>query len=135
MVLTLMVGGLMLAGLSLWQVTRLLREAERAPAKLDALVDELVATAEAATATVTDRAEEMSLLLAAADERIAILRQVRPVERPRQSTLPTQAPSLAEAVGARAAAGQDEATIARELGLARTAVRLAVQAARTGGDR
>lgn len=136
MVLALMLGGLGLAGLSLWQVSRLLREVERAPARLDALVDELVATAEATTATVTDRAEELSILLAAADERIATLRQAQMAE-PVPQWQPRAAPvlSLAEAVGARAAAGQDEATIARELGLARTAIRLALQATKAGGDR
>jgi hypothetical protein len=160
-----MLGGLGLAILSLWQVGRLLREAERAPARLDALVDELVATAEATTATVVDRAEALTTLLAAADERIAALRgeagrPASPVEpegqvvvsrtrvavttvqppsgglgdRQRPQTQPS-ASSLATVVSARAAAGQDEATIARELGLARTAVRLALQAAQSGGER
>lgn len=138
MVPALMLLGLALASLSLWQVGRLLREAERAPARLDALVDELVATAEATTATVADRAEALSSLLEAADERIAALRQAPssvsvPVSTSAQAT--PSGTSLAEVVGARVAAGQDEATIARELGIARTAVRLAMQAAKTGGGR
>lgn len=140
MVLVLMLGGFVLAVLSLWQVSRLLRESERAPARLDALVDELVATAEATTATVADRAEELSLLLAAADERIATLREVQQAIPVQPSAPPTAMPSapvrsLAAVVGARAAAGQDEATIARELGLATTAIRLALQTSKAGGDR
>lgn len=140
MVVALMLGGLVLAGVSLWQVGRLLRASEEAPARLDALVDELVATAEATTATVADRAEELSMLLAAADERIATMREMQqPTPAPASAPAGTQpsAPvlSLAAAVGARAAAGQDEATIARELGLARTAIRLALQAKKAGGDR
>lgn len=147
MVLALMLVGLVLAGYALRQVGRLLREAEQAPARLDALVDELVATAEATTATVVDRAEALGQLLVAADERIAALRAAQPAAAPAHvppataqvgftaPPAPAPAPSLAEVVGARAAAGQDEATIARELGLARTAVRLALQASKAGGGR
>jgi hypothetical protein len=150
MVLALMIGGLVLAGVSLWQVGRLLQQAETATTRLDLLVDELVATAEATTATVADRAEALGELLSQADERVASLQAMTagaagaPVvpQAPARTQAPsqtqdllrTQAPaaSVGEIVRARLAAGQDEATIARELGLARTAVRLA---ARTGGDR
>lgn len=158
MVLALMISGLLLAGLSLWQVGRLLRQAEAAPARLDALVDELVATAEATTATVADRAEALGALLEAADARIASLQALcgglggaatpgasvgrsatpapgyGPAQAPGAPAV-TLTPSLTEVVSARLAAGQDEATIARELGIARTAVRLAARAGKTGGER
>jgi hypothetical protein len=183
-VLVLMSCGLLLAAVSLWQVGRLLRQSESAPARLDALVDELVATAEATTATVADRAEALGALLEAADARIATLQALGagsgaqpqdrtvgagtgvgfglaagavtgagwdaaalrlsaqapspgfgPAHSPGGTPAAGPSPSLAELVSARIAAGQEEATIARELGIARTAVRLAAQAAKTGGGR
>lgn len=146
MALALILAGLVLALLSFRQLNRLLREVERAPARLDLLVDELVATAEATTGMVADRAEALSSLLAAADERIAQLRQLegapalpvpsmeRPAAPPSAEEGRPLAQPLAEAVRLRVAAGQDQATIARELGLARSALGLALRASKGGGE-
>jgi hypothetical protein len=134
----LMLAGLCLAVISFWQLRRALGEVAATPARLDGLIDELVATAEATTAIVADRAEALSALLAEADQRIADLRQVgAPAVAPAATGAPAQRP-LADRVHALLAAGADEAEVSRQLGIARTAVRLAQRASRRGepgGDR
>jgi hypothetical protein len=134
----LMLAGLCLAVISFWQLRRALAEASATPAKLDGLIDELVATAEATTAVVADRAEALSALLAEADKRIAELRLAGgPAEAPAATGAPAQRP-LADRVSALLAAGADEAEVSRQLGIARTAVRLAKRASQRGepgGDR
>lgn len=61
----------------LWQLRRWLGEAEAAsaagPQRLEALVDELLVTAEATAAVVQEKAEALEAVIARADERVAAL--------------------------------------------------------------
>lgn len=61
----------------LWQLRRWLAEAEAAasagPRRMEALVDELLATAEATTAMVEEKAEALATAVAEADKRLAAL--------------------------------------------------------------
>jgi hypothetical protein len=113
----------------LWQFRRWLGEPqESGPAgvqRLETLVDELVATAEATSAVVQDKAEALAGLLAEADRRIGALSAGEPlpgagrlsavdqpeptvtpevsVAAPESASVPSQAPvqALAEAAGPR----------------------------------
>jgi transposase-like protein len=153
--LLLLVGG-GVALYCLWQFRRWLGEAQPgaggAPGmqRLEVLVDELVATAEATAAVVQEKAEALSELITQADQRIGALSAPAvaappmaaapaaapapvaaavpaPEPAPAPAPAPASAPALPEMhrdVYALADSGQDVTMIARRLGLTKGEVQL-----------
>lgn len=126
----------------LWQFRRWLGEpAESGPSgsqRLEVLVDELVATAEAASAVVRERAEALTELIAEADRRVGALAAPAPVVETQEPPVAPPAPAPAvpasepvagpadahRQVYALADAGHDVTAIARRLGLTKGEVLL-----------
>jgi DNA-binding NarL/FixJ family response regulator len=140
----------------LWQFRRWLGEAQPGAAgapgmrRLEVLVDELVATAEATAAVVQEKAEALTALITQADQRIGALSappaaEIRPSvsmapaalsapvaaamaapeAEPEPAPAPVPAlPDLHREVYALADSGQDVTMIARQLGLTKGEVQL-----------
>ena len=119
----------------LWQLGRWLREGTEAPpardaSRLEALVDELVATAEATVTMIQDRSEALSDVIAEADRRLALLTAV-PAPAPVAVNEPEPAGPEVEPgrelhaqVYRLLDGGQDVTAVARQLGLTKGEVLL-----------
>jgi len=73
----LLVAGTIITGYALWQLKHWVRQIQdaslSAPQRLEAIVEELVLTAEVASAAVAEKTEQLDAALASVDERIAKL--------------------------------------------------------------
>lgn len=73
----LLVTGAIITGYALWQLKQWVRQMQEAslsaPQRLEAIVEELVLTAEVASAAVAEKTEQLDAALASVDERIAKL--------------------------------------------------------------
>jgi hypothetical protein len=149
----LALAGAAVALYSLWQLRRWLAEGETSaaavPRRLEALVDELLVTAETTSTVVQDKAEALAVAIAEADRRLEALRAI-PMREATTAALPREVPAatvpipppLPDPVSAVPAAavpvvpdlhrqvygltdaGQDVTAVARKLGLTKGEVQL-----------
>lgn len=147
---TLLLAGGAISLYCLWQLGRWLRETDQTtretdPARLEALVDELVVTAETTVTMIQDRSEALSGVIAQADKRLAELSAAvaAPVAAPVEAVATEQepapdAPAVEAGRGTHAQVyqladnGQDVTAIARQMGLTKGEVLLILGLRQTG---
>jgi transposase-like protein len=92
----LLVSGTIITGYALWQLKQWVRQMQEAslsaPHRLEAIVEELVLTAEVASAAVAEKTEQLDAALASVDERLAKLQTAAVAARAAADGLPVSRP-------------------------------------------